>query len=170
MPSGMPSPNRADQVLQVFPLTNKNGEPQKKAPKTCIAAAMPNGTLLWRKSLTEARQFWCEYQYGLMGRKPLRQLEAEHGFKWRSDAMIKTVSGNKCGALKNDWSQRPAIYNWILYRVEDCQVDADLAIEEVQAVFDRRLSARNSLRLIGIDKNLRAMLRANGGAPRHGRG
>jgi hypothetical protein len=163
-------PYCADQVLQVLPLTNKKGEPRKKAPKTCIATAIPDGTLLWSKSLTKAREFWCEYQYGLMGQTPLRQREAENGSDWRSDRMIKTVSGKTCGALKNDWSQRAAIYNWILYRVEDCQVDADLAIEEVQAVFDRHLSPKNSPRLILIAKELRVMLRANGGTPRHGRG
>jgi hypothetical protein len=62
--------------------------------------------------------------------KPLRSLE-DGGSDCRSDRMIQAVTGKRSTALKKDWSQRATIHNWILYKIEDCGMDEELAVQEV---------------------------------------
>jgi hypothetical protein len=50
--------------------------------------------------------------------------------------LISNMTGKKSAALKQGWSARTPIYNWMLYRTLDCDMDEDAAIEEIQAVFD----------------------------------
>ena len=147
---------------------NKKGMPRKKAPKTNIIAALPSGAL-WSSDLKNARDFWVEFAYGLNGRPALQTLEEEQGSQWRSDKMIATISGKPCTALKKGWSTRTPIYNWILHRIEDCHVDEDVAISEVQDVFDQFLSSKNTPKLQDIAKTLRQMLQQSGATPRYGR-
>jgi hypothetical protein len=94
-----------------------------------------------------------------MGKPPLRKLEDEHGSKWRSDKLISNVTQQKSTAMKTMWSQRTPIYNWILYRTEQCDEEEELAIQEVQAVFDRFYSRNRHPHLGKIAKELRGKLR-----------
>jgi hypothetical protein len=130
---------------------------------------MPNGAL-WSKRLKKASQYWQEFEYGLNLKKILRSLE-DGGSDWRSGRMIQAVTGKRSTALKKDWSQRAAIYNWILYKIEDCGMDEELAIqEEVQAIFEKHMSSENHPKKLGeILVELRGMLKGVGGETRYGR-
>jgi hypothetical protein len=153
--------------VQAPVLYTKKGTPRKKAPKNDILGAMPNGAL-WSKRLKKASQYWQEFQHGLNLEKPLRSLE-DGGSDWRSNRMIQAVTGKRSTALRKDWSQRAAIYNWILYKIEDCGMDEELAIQEVQAIFEKHMSSKNHHKLGEISVELWGMLKGVGGVTRYGR-
>jgi hypothetical protein len=130
------------------------GVTRKKASKTDIVVALSNGNgLLWSKDLKKARQYWIKFQYGLNMRPSLRCREVA-GSDWRSDNQIQTASGRRCGALRKDWGERVQIYNWIIHRVEDSDVDEEVVIGEVQAVFDQNMSSKNHPNLQAISTEL----------------
>jgi hypothetical protein len=93
-----------------------------------------------------------------MGKPALRLLEDAHGSKWRLDKLISNVTGQMSTAMKTMWSQRTPIYIWILYRTEQCDKDGELAIQEVQSVFDRFYSRNMHPHLGKIAVELRAKL------------
>jgi hypothetical protein len=151
-----PEPTTVEPTRQ---LTTKKGAPRQKRPKTNILEALPAGSVIWSRELKTARDYWVEFEYGMMGKPPLRKLEDEHGSKWRSDKLILNVTHQKSTAMKTMWSQRTPIYNWILYRTEQCDEEEELAIQEMQAVFDRFYSRNRHPHLGKIAKELRGKLR-----------
>jgi hypothetical protein len=90
------------------------------------------------------------------GNSPLRKLEDDFGSKWQSNKLVEQITGPKSTGLKAGWSLRKPIYNWIIYRVEDCEMKEELTIQEVEDIFECHCSKRNGVpNLLQILKVLR---------------
>ena len=141
----------------------KAGTQRKKAKRRKVRQLLPGGQPLWAPDLMTAEQFWREFNDGLDGRKPLKELEDELGPAWRSDTMIKDVPGSNItsSALKGGWSNRTPIYNYILWRTELQQedtIDVYSACDEVDEIFQQHLSANGRPKLQACASALRKRL------------
>jgi hypothetical protein len=108
----------------------KKGKPRQRAPHESIQDRPFSS-----QNIT-AKDFWMEYQYGRNKGYPLKQLETEHGAKWRSDKLYKRVDGTPGTSLKAAWCLQKPLYEIIEFVVGQ-GTEEDVALTIVQEIIDR---------------------------------
>ena len=129
---------------QTQPLTapadeyTKKGTIRQRKMKRDIVAMLPDGAI-WSPHLKSAREYWDEFQYGLNGAVPLKDMEAKYGASWRSDTILQKTKGIKTSALRTGWSKRLPIYSLIIHRMANGTTEM-AAVEEVEQVFQNHMT------------------------------